>query len=182
MMVKAVKAGVYISLDKPCHSRELVLNLLESRVTTSIRSESVWRFWKHWLIDTFKNHFDNLLHQLIFCGWNPQRTLFCTVLFVNIYTPCRVRLITKIFQAFNKCIYPALTHAIQTFSVYTCRHTSLRLTNIFVRKKVELRIIQISVQSLELVLFVACFFWKTFQYIYWFSQCLTHPSCFCIER
>ena len=32
MMVKAVKASVYISLDKPCHSRELVLNLLKQEL------------------------------------------------------------------------------------------------------------------------------------------------------
>ena len=41
MVVKAVEAGMDIALHKPCHTCELGLNLLESRVTAPFRAESM---------------------------------------------------------------------------------------------------------------------------------------------
>ena len=104
--------------------------------------------------NAFEYHADDLLHQLVLCGLYPQRTLFVAVLLCDVGTSCRIRLVAVVFERGNDFVDTLRTHAVDGLSVHSLGHISLPCADIVIGKVVELRVIQISVQSLKTVRFV----------------------------
>ena len=56
MVIKAVEAGMNVSFDELCDSRELLLYLLQCRVTAPFRAEPMRGFRESRLVDAFEDH------------------------------------------------------------------------------------------------------------------------------
>ena len=98
MMVKTVETRFDVSLDKPHRSFEVDINVLERGVAALFGPKPVGVGGEIGFVDTFKNHTDNFLHQLVARGGNAQRPFFVAVFLGNVFPPCGVGLITVVFE------------------------------------------------------------------------------------
>jgi len=68
-MADVIKVTPDVAFDEPFNTRKVYFDLAECCMATSFWSESVGGFRKGIFIDTFKEHFDDLLYELVVAGW-----------------------------------------------------------------------------------------------------------------
>ena len=94
-MIDVVKATLNVALNKPDHACEVRRNLTECGMTAFARSETVGVTVKDRFIDSFQNHSDNFLQELVTERRDTQRTEFSVFLW-NILTSYRVGFIGSV--------------------------------------------------------------------------------------
>ena len=125
------------------------------------------------LIDSFQNHPDNFLHQLVVRGHDAQRPEF-SILLGNVLPLCRLRFIRFVPEALDNAVDPRDAHVVQRFPVNPCRHASLRLCQVCVGDHIEIGVIEVTVQSFVFVVSYSCLFFKAFQNINRISHGVSH--------
>ena len=134
----------------------------------SVRLSAERRF-----IDCFQKHPDNLLHQLVVRGHDAQRTQL-SIFLGNVLAFGRFWLIGLVFDFLDDSIDSRQAHVVQRFSVNSCCHAALRFGKVCIGDHVELRIVQIAIESFILVTCYSCFFFKAFQYMNRISHGVSH--------
>ena len=94
-MIDIVKTTLNIALDKPDHTCEVRRNLTECGMTAFARSETVGVTVKDRFIDSFQNHSDNFLQELVTERRDSQRAEFSVFLW-NVLTSYRVSLVGSV--------------------------------------------------------------------------------------
>ena len=79
-------------------------------------------------------------------------------------------MVTMVFEGCNQAVDTFCAHAIDGFAVAPFRHVAFLRINILVCEVVQFRIIQVAIESLEGIFFVARFGFQTFQYVLWISH------------
>lgn len=136
-------------------------------------AEPVGCVQESWLIDTFQYHTDNLLHQLIVEGGNTEGALFAVGLW-NICPTGWGRLVTEIFQSGNQRVDALHAHTIHSLTICSSGHVALLGLYFLVCGQIKFGVIQIAIEPLILVIVIACFRTKTFQYILGTSHGVSH--------
>lgn len=172
-MVNMVKAPFDVSLHEPFNPCKILLHILECCMAAPLRAESVGCVQESWLIDALQYHTDNLLYQLIVEGRNTEGTLFAVGL-GDICPAGRGRLVAEIFQPGNQRIDTLHAHAIHGLAVRSSGHVALLGLYFLVCGQIKFGIVQIAVKSLILVIVIACFRTKIFQYILGTSHGVSH--------
>ena len=124
MVVEIIKARLNVSLYNPYGTCEVFLYLRKCRVAAPLWPESVGVIAESRLIDSFENHSDHFLYQLIVGRCDSQRTEF-TVLLGNILPFCGLWLVRFIAQGFYNPVNSRQTHVIQRLPVNPLCHASL---------------------------------------------------------
>ena len=153
-MVEAVKACVYVAFHKPVRTRKGVLYLLQCRLTTSVWSESMRPIAECRLINAFQNHLNDFLHEFIVSRLYAEWTLFIAVFLSDIFPARRLWTVTAVSQGLYYPFDSFVTHAIHCGSIGACCHTAVIGIYVFVGEPVELRIVQIPIESTEFVRFI----------------------------
>ena len=172
-MVNMVKAPFDVSLHEPFNPCKILLHILERSMTTPFGAEPVGCVQKSRLIDTLQYHMDDLLHRLIVEGRNTEGTLFAVGL-GDICPAGRGRLVAEILQFCNQRIDTLHAHTVHGLAIRSSGHVALLGLYLLVCGQIKFGIVQIAVKSLILVIVIACFRTKTFQYILGTSHGVSH--------
>ena len=154
MVVEAVEAGSDVAFHEPHRALKVDIDVLERGVTAPFGSESMGIWGKSGFVNAFENHTDDLLHQLVLGGGNAQRPFLGAVFLGDVFPSGRVGLIAVVFERSNDFLDAFIAHSINGLSVNPRRHVTLPSTDVVIGKVVKLGVIQIAVESLELVRFV----------------------------
>ena len=156
MMVYMVKAPFDIALDKPFNPRVIPLNILQGCMAAPLWAKSMGGVLKGRFINTFQYHAYHLLYQLIIEGWNTKRACF-TICFWDICSSGGFWLIAEILQFFNEGLNSLHTHAIDCFPIASGCHVSRFCLDTLICQQKKRRIVQVSIETLVVVIFVCCF-------------------------
>ena len=131
------------------------------------------------LVDTLQYHANHFLYQFIVEGGYTKGTLFAIGL-GDICPAGRGGLVSEISQLSNQRIDTLHTHTVHSLAICSGGHTALLGLYFLIRSQVKFGVIQITVETLILVIAVACFGTKTFQYILGTSHGVSHTVSFSI--
>lgn len=173
MMVNMVKAPLNVTLDKPFDPSKILLHMLECRMTTPFWAKAVGCIQESRLVDTLQYHANHFLYQFIVEGGYTKGTLFAIGL-GDICPAGRGGLVSEISQLSNQRIDTLHTHTVHSLAICSGGHTALLGLYFLIRSQVKFGVIQITVETLILVIAVACFGTKTFQYILGTSHGVSH--------
>lgn len=123
MMVYHIKIGMDIPFGKPSDPGEVNFYLAKSGLTASVWSEAMGGISECIFVDTFQNHFHNLLYQFIIAGLNTERTEF-PILFGDIGTAGRFWEIGVVLHAVDDFIDSDEVHAVKCLSINTGTHVT----------------------------------------------------------
>ena len=153
LMVDIVKAAFDISFHEPNRSVKLMLEILECRMTASVRSEPIRKFAEYRLIYRFQYHTENLLHKLVRERWQSQGTGFAVCL-GNVGTACRIGTVGTIRQALDNGAYFLSREAVCRIIVNALGRRALICVQLLVGHIINVLTEQISVQPCEYFLLV----------------------------
>ena len=101
-MVYVIEVPRYVDIDKPFRSLPDPLNGPQGCVARSLWAESVRAVLEERLVDSFQEHSDHFLHQLIVGGWDAQWAHFPGTLLWYVDPSHRMRLIPSLSNEFDE--------------------------------------------------------------------------------